>query len=1171
MKRTVVLLILLLFAFFTGCGSSQSVQSDIENIKSYKDIPGITKEEISAIEALMEEQYRFNYGHLFETESFRLSDGTYAGFTIKFCELLSSLFGKEFTAVHYYDWELLKQGIDDLSIDFSGDFSTTAEQQAVYYMTTPIAGRTLNIYTYEDAEEIVSEYAVNGMKLGFLSGTVTDDIIMAAYPELTFEAVDIAKTSVAAEMLRTGEIDAFVMDAVMDLEFERYDYIHSKSFFPLVHTPVSLTTANPAFEPIISVINKYLVAGGVYQLYELYQEGEYEYTSYKLQQSFTEEEKAYLTELVSQDRKITIGVQHDAYPASFYNERDMEFQGITADILTEVSILTGLTFESIISSDSLPVSEVINKLRDGEISMATQLMYTEARKDDFLWSETAYHTSHYALLSRFDYPDLAMHEVFYVNVGTVQDSAYEEMFDTWFSGHEHVATYKNSFEAFDALERGDIDLLMLSESLLLVQTNYCENPGFKVNISFEKTVESILGYNENEKILCSIIDKALYYIDTEKISATWLNMTFDYSKKIAQMQTIYVSVFACVIMIALAVLSWLFLKNRNLGKNLLVAVDEAREASKVKSQFLANMSHEIRTPMNAIIGMSELLLSEPLTPRQERYTKDINESSHSLLSIINDILDFSKIEAGKLELNPIDYDFKLLISNIHSMFKYVAEQKKLTFEFETEGEMPDFLFGDDIRLRQVLTNIYGNAVKFTTNGYVKLKIAFSGEWLTFTIEDSGTGIREEDLPKLFKAFSQADELKNRSIKGTGLGLTISKSFIDMMGGSITVNSVYGEGSTFLVRIPAVMGNGDVIKRSSEEKKLFHAPQAKVLVVDDNSLNLKVASGLMGIMFSINADTAQSGDEAIALIGKTDYDIVFMDHMMPEKDGIETVRDIRALGGKYEELIIIALTANAVQGAKEMYLKNGFNGFISKPIETDKLMEILSSTLPADKILTGPEQYVEPEALNEAAAESKFLTLLRGIDDIDAELGLSRFSGMEDMYQETLALLQGKLSGDCDKLMGFLDTGDLHNFSILVHGVKSSLATIGAAKLSEEAFDLEKASKDNRADYCVRHFPAFSEKLLQLRDKLIPVVDNSEEVPAQMQEEGSMDLLLENTQIALDAADNFDIDAALDALDKILSYNFDEQTISLLKNAKALLTDFDFNGAVDILSGMLKRD
>ncbi|MDR0273251.1 MAG: response regulator, partial [Clostridiales bacterium] len=425
------------------------------------------------------------------------------------------------------------------------------------------------------------------------------------------------------------------------------------------------------------------------------------------------------------------------------------------------------------------------------------------------------------------------------------------------------------------------------------------------------------------------------------------------------------------------------------------ALAEARAASAAKTEFLSNMSHEIRTPMNAILGMTELLLHEPLNKRQMGYINDIHMSGKGLLAIINDILDMSKIEAGKLELAPVSFDFNAFLDQLSSMFHYIAEKKNIEFRFKTADDLPECLYGDDNRLRQILTNICGNAVKFTEQGYVQLRVTQSDGRLYFEIQDTGKGIKKDDMGKLFNAFAQVDTHKNRNVVGTGLGLVISKSFVEMMGGSISFDSEYGEGTVFTVAIPIIEGSEEDIRREESVKRdnTINAPTANVLVVDDNEFNLKVAGGLLSLS-AIKADYAFSGATAINLIEENDYDIVFMDHMMPEMDGIEATAIVRGMGDKYETLPIIALTANAIYGAREMYINNGFNGFISKPIDINELNNVLKKYLPQEKFL----QTSIPPA-EEISPEHAFINALESVPAINVANGLENSGGFIDIYKD----------------------------------------------------------------------------------------------------------------------------------------------------------------------------
>jgi signal transduction histidine kinase len=377
----------------------------------------------------------------------------------------------------------------------------------------------------------------------------------------------------------------------------------------------------------------------------------------------------------------------------------------------------------------------------------------------------------------------------------------------------------------------------------------------------------------------------------------------------------------------------------------------AESASEAKSDFLAVMSHEIRTPMNAILGLNEILSRTELTETQSKYLRDIKKSAQSLLTIINDILDFSKIEAGKLEIINANYNLHALLDNLHSMFSILYKGKNLVLNFSTAGDLPVMVYGDENRTRQVLTNLLSNALKYTHEGHVDFSAFLApgdetnpGPMLRFDIKDTGIGIRGEDTEKLFKPFEQLDTRKNRNVVGTGLGLAICFRLCSLMGGNLWLKSEYGRGSIFSVALPSVPAE-ETPEAETEESGDFTAGKAKILVVDDIEINLDVCAAMLNA-FGITADLAQNGRTAVELAEKKMYDLIFMDHMMPEMDGLETTALIRSLGGRYDEIPIIALTANVVGGAEQMFLEHRLDGLLAKPIEFASLGRCLRTWLPA---------------------------------------------------------------------------------------------------------------------------------------------------------------------------------------------------------------------------------
>lgn len=389
--------------------------------------------------------------------------------------------------------------------------------------------------------------------------------------------------------------------------------------------------------------------------------------------------------------------------------------------------------------------------------------------------------------------------------------------------------------------------------------------------------------------------------------------------------------------------------------------EQAIYANQAKSTFLANMSHEIRTPINGILGMNELVIRECQDEKIKGYAYQIQDSGQVLLSLVNDILDFSKIESGKMEIIPVEYRMCSLVNDLVGMIKVRAEKKNLTLQLKIQETIPDGLYGDEVRLRQVIINILTNAVKYTDKGQITLEM--SGEYigedeidLRVCVADTGKGIKEEDKEKLFTAFERLEEKENRNIEGTGLGLALSQRILHKMGSELEVESVYKEGSTFFFTIRQGVTDhtpiGDFQKKYQQSlgkrkayQTSFMAPQASVLAVDDNHVNLKVLSGLLRST-QMQIDTASSGAQCLEMVQNKSYDLVLLDHLMPEMDGIETLRKMREMG---IIVPVIALTANAIVGAKETYIQAGFQDYLSKPLNAYELEEMVRKYLPEELI------------------------------------------------------------------------------------------------------------------------------------------------------------------------------------------------------------------------------
>ena len=565
MKRVFFLLAISIL-FFAECDTVKKSISPGNSIRTYRDIPEITDEEISAIEALKSARVRFSYGALISTEAFLLPDGSCIGYTAEFCKFLSELFGINFD-LKIYEWNELVKKLNSREIDFTGELTPTAERKQIYNMSLPIAERMLRIFTHANSDKIKTEVDISGLKIGFLEDSLTaESIKRKAYP-ITFDCIDVKNHQTAAKMIQSGKIDAFVDESVVDIVFEEYDFIRSSIFFPMVYESLSLTTANPELKPIISVLNKYIASGGTDKLYELYKECDFEYTKYKLNKMFTEEEKAYIDSLVQRSAAVAVAFEHDNYPVNFYNLKEDKFQGIAVDVLAEINRLTGIKFESATTKDTT-WSEIFEKLNTGEIPIAVQLLQSELRRDQFIWSAVPYACSYYALMSKSNYPKLAAYQVGWASVGVMKQSGKKDIYLELFPGNNNLKEYDTQNDCLDALEKGEIDLLMASEYNLLTQTNYREKSGFKINIKLNLPMNSHFGFNKNERILCSIIDKAQQFVHTEEIEINWTGRLFDYSKKLSRQRTFYLSLLIIIMLFVLIVIVFVLVKNVRLGRKL---------------------------------------------------------------------------------------------------------------------------------------------------------------------------------------------------------------------------------------------------------------------------------------------------------------------------------------------------------------------------------------------------------------------------------------------------------------------------------------------------------------------------------------------------------------------------------------------------------------------------
>ena len=737
------------------------------------------------------------------------------------------------------------------------------------------------------------------------------------------------------------------------------------------------------------------------------------------------------------------------------------------------------------------------------------------------------------------------------------------------------------------------------------------------------------------------------------------------------------------------------------GKYLsMIATSELERAAKMQGDFLANMSHEIRTPMNAVIGFAEMALRENLPPNAADYIRQIKNSGKALLTIINDILDYSKIEAGKMELVPVEYEPLSLVDDVANIIMTRLVDKDVELLIDVNPNIPRMLIGDNVRIRQILINLCNNATKFTNEGYVKVRVDY--EWmgyekvlLHFDVIDTGIGIKEADLEKIFNSFQQVDSRRNRNIEGTGLGLTICRMLLQIMGSELKVESTYGEGSTFSfsvqqdvadsmpsiivedadkIAVGTAIDNPNVIDdfindaaKLGIEAKLFKdfdnkerdmakwleengpdkrfyffleqqyfdpgmfehmkggpnvtavvladtfadlrsmskyeglmflrkpvsvlnlgnlfnnnvdsahfettdqdalysftAEKVKALVVDDNIVNLTVAQGLLEPL-KAQVDGAISGKEALRLMETNKYDIIFMDHMMPEMDGIDTTRIIRKTMPEYRDVPIIALTANAVSGAKEMFLDEGMNDFVAKPIEVRSLIEIFRRYVPQDKI-----DKISADVRNENIESSKSADNINPsnklvIADLDTDQAL-KMLGSEKLYMNIIKSYYDAIDIKAKTIREYYDEHDWPQYAIEVHALKSSSRQIGATELGELAYKLEMASKAEEIDTVTEYTDELLDMYTGYKEKLAYLFDTA---PSQLRSADKPEATLDSLKSLFGrmrvAVDDLDMDEMEKIIEEMGEFKYNDFWQEKYEQLQVAVANMDVDSCIEILN------
>lgn len=622
------------------------------------------------------------------------------------------------------------------------------------------------------------------------------------------------------------------------------------------------------------------------------------------------------------------------------------------------------------------------------------------------------------------------------------------------------------------------------------------------------------------------------------------------------------------------------------------AISAAEKANGARDIFLANMSHELRTPINTILGLNELIIRESQDEAIKEYALDIRQAGNILLTMVSDILDYTKLEAGQMSLVDGIYDISSLLNDLINGISLQLRKKKLDLKLDIADDIPHKLSGDEIHIRQIIGNLLTNAVKYTEKGGVTLhlgwkRIAEDEIEIEIAVTDTGVGIKEKDIPKLFGVFQRMDSTVRSKNERTGLGLAITNRLVKMMGGELQVQSTYGKGSTFsFTVVQKVVDNaplGDFQKQYYESlhstenyNQKFIAPMGRIMIVDDNAMNLAVAQGLLK-QTRLQIDVAGSGEECLELLKRKTYHLICLDHMMPVMDGVETLHMIRAMeGNPSAEIPIIALTANAVAGAREFYLKEGFQDYLTKPIDADKFENMLIEYLPENVVYLTQGEHIERDLEKENAEmaldirESQLYVIGFNIRN-----GLKYMGGDKALYGKVLHDFHLILTEKEDALRDFLKKGDMHGYSIIVHSLKGNARNVGADGLADEAFELEKMSKAGRREDVEVRSPILFNMMKNMRNGLKAYLDNeakeeeeSRQPESQEQKTISEDEWKKALKELAGRLDDFDGDSVNEKLEELKKYDRPESDKKMLRLCEKAVKDYAYDVALEVVNAVL---
>ncbi|MDR2304759.1 MAG: transporter substrate-binding domain-containing protein [Treponema sp.] len=950
-------LLLLPFILFSGCGGME------ENVpprySDFREVPGVERRDIEAIERIIVRREYLNYGALLNSETFYTEEGELGGFSRNFCAWLSDFFGIPFV-LSIYEWDSLIEAMAAGEADFSGEFTPTEERTKRYFMSDALIRRPVFAFTLEDAQDPEEIRRERPLRCGFLDKGVTASQVIPVL-DAPFEVVGVLNHSQVYSLLREGIIDVFFDESVTEAVLGDHDDIISGVFSPLIFSPVSFSTGSREMVPFVRVINACLAAGPPAFFMDMYKEGITEYQRHVFVKSLEPEEKRFIRRRVTEEKTIPVILENENYPVSVYNNQSRSWEGVAVEILQQIEKKTGLHFERI-NSRKEDEDTQFSLLETGTAALRTsldgqeQIDMTNAERRKAFISTDPYLTDHYALISKNSFTYLLPADIFHVRVGLITDSDAASVFRKWFSSHNKIKSYDSYRRAFDALDRGAIDILMGTGNKLLLVNNFLERSGYKSNIILDSTYAVSFGLNRNEVMLRSIINKALNDIDLDSINDHWKSRVFDYQGRKARRQ---VSVFGWMLfLLALfsVIILVLFIRSHSMKKKFEIQVkDRAAQleaATRVRREFLSRINHEIRTPLNAIVGMTQIAKKISAScPKTLRYLDEIVIASTHMLTLLNDILDMSKADDSKPTLHWELFSLPGTVREVENMMAHRCREKMIHFTCSTENIPETTVLGDKLRLKQVFINLLENAVKFTPRGgKIGLYLECRSENETvltvgFQIRDNGIGINSTQLARLTEMLSKSETGLADRLGSGGMGLAISQYLVNAMGGSITIESEVNSGTTLNFVLSFEKTAVSEAKEPSLETP--DLSEKRILLVEDLEINREILRESL-IETGVKIDEAEDGVIAVKKIADSPpyyYNLVFMDIQMPNMDGYEATRRIRKLEREDAKHIpIIAMTVNTLKEDIEKAIMSGMNGHIAKPVDIELVIRTLKREL-----------------------------------------------------------------------------------------------------------------------------------------------------------------------------------------------------------------------------------